>query len=845
MNIWQITINTLLSPIINKKIKIITFINGYLYLSIESFKLIQKYFLHQQFEKYVFFEILNNSPLWNVNFITENNKIIINIYFDPSLINNYIDKSLALNLLISNEFNNLPKYNKFNSDKSFFPNNDPYEPKNLNIKLYNYQKKSLGKMIEMEQNLINFEFEYTKQINFKDLININYDPIKNIISNDTRIFKILSNGGILADEMGLGKTITTLALISCNPSTENIKTKYSLSDEYNKIYTKATLIVCPSHITKQWEIEAKKTNSKLKVLIILTKKDHDKVLYKDFIEADIIITSHQFLMNFKYYPALNYITIRPSMYDSKDRNIKLRNFFCNNILKNPEELDKQTKLYKESLQNPKINLDINDEIYEKIKNLNCPLFEYFYFHRLVLDEGHEIFGENLGNISQSRYMSDWLSSINANNYWYVSGSPFTNYKGILNSIKYLNLSLYDADLNFLINSKTFENSEIFNNVLNKEYLWNSILEKICIRHRKCDVSNEIKIFGFNENIEWINFTDLEKELYQKQKEKLSDEALQQLCCHLLVLDSYKKQLGTGIETDLTVMQTKLIDYHTKTVNDYTIKLSKLDPLKQEYNMLKKSYTNIITESNYMLKILNKLKDNNLIINDDEDCPICMDKIVDGSLTNCGHIFCKECIQNCLKFKSLCPTCKHPINAKEIFIINNKNSKKEIKLNPLIDKYGSKLGKIIIMIKNIVTKPEARIIIFSQWDTMLTLIGSTLSENGIANCFVKGNVWSRNSAINKFKNGATISGEDNKVIILSLKNAASGTNLTEATHIFFVEPINGTKEEIKAIEGQAIGRVCRLGQKQKVEVFRILVKNTIEEEIYKKYNLINSINSVEI
>lgn len=67
--------------------------------------------------------------------------------------------------------------------------------------------------------------------------------------------------------------------------------------------------------------------------------------------------------------------------------------------------------------------------------------------------------------------------------------------------------------------------------------------------------------------------------------------------------------------------------------------------------------------------------------------------------------------------------------------------------------------------------------------MLALIGKTLNENNIDNCFVKGNVWSRNSAINKIKASKNNDGSDNKVIMLSLENAASGTNLTEATHIF--------------------------------------------------------------
>jgi len=117
--------------------------------------------------------------------------------------------------------------------------------------------------------------------------------------------------------------------------------------------------------------------------------------------------------------------------------------------------------------------------------------------------------------------------------------------------------------------------------------------------------------------------------------------------------------------------------------------------------------------------------------------------------------------------------------------------------------------------------------------MLTLVGRTLAENGIENCFVKGNVWSRNSAIRKFKAGKNNDGSDNKVIMLSLKNAASGTNLTEATHIFFVEPINSFKEECMTIEGQAIARACRIGQKQQIMVIRILIENSIEEDIYRE------------
>ena len=144
-----------------------------------------------------------------------------------------------------------------------------------------------------------------------------------------------------------------------------------------------------------------------------------------------------------------------------------------------------------------------------------------------------------------------------------------------------------------------------------------------------------------------------------------------------------------------------------------------------------------------------------------------------------------------------------------------------------------------MIKKLIARNETRIIIFSQWDKMLSLIGRSLAENGINNSFVKGNVYCRNAAITKFKNGVDKNGAENKVILLSLKNSASGTNLTEASHIFFVEPVNASRIESKAIEGQAICRACRLGQKNKIKVIRVLTQDTIEQDIYDKYYINNS------
>ena len=68
-------------------------------------------------------------------------------------------------------------------------------------------------------------------------------------------------------------------------------------------------------------------------------------------------------------------------------------------------------------------------------------------------------------------------------------------------------------------------------------------------------------------------------------------------------------------------------------------------------------------------------------------------------------------------------------------------------------------------------------------------------------------------------------------MLSSDSCSSGSNLTEANHIILLDTINAQKSESKAIEDQAIGRAVRIGQKQNVHVYRLIMKDTIEHEYF--------------
>ena len=602
--------------------------------------------------------------------------------------------------------------------------------------------------------------------------------------------------------MGLGKTLTTLSLISINKAKNDF-----LNKTQDLIPTKSTLLVCPSQLCKQWKEEVKKNFPYMKVVMILTKTNHVKVSYQDIIDSDIVIVSYQFLINFNYYPSLNYERTTPAMVVLSSRQNAL-----NTYLKSLKE--KNTK----------------DGVMD-YSNCKAPMLENFNWHRLVMDEAHEIFGLMLSNKSQNHYLCSWINNLNYANRWFVSGTPFVNKQGYLSCLNYLELEYFYQ--NIKVNTKSRGN--ILQHIESKNYIIDQILSHTCIRHLKKDVENEIKLLGYQEEIYWINLLEIERGIYNSHKNK-SRRILQQLCCHPLIAEHIKS--NSYAEIDFDKIKEDLLNSNTSRKKNYETKLENLEKRftisnssNPEYAMLKSKYTSIITECNYMIKVLtniSKIKEGEIELKD--NCSICLDKIENPVVTPCGHMFCSDCLKQCLNFQKKCPECRNSLKDKDIYSISSKNNNSNDSKNPLIDKYGSKLGKLISICRTLISNKDNRIIIFSQWESMLTLVGKSLADNGVNNAFVKGNVWCRNKSISKFKKG-----NDTKVIMLSLNNSASGTNLIEATHVIFIEPVDSDYNTIKAIEGQAIGRACRLGQNKKVKVIRILTRQTIEEEIFKNYD----------
>jgi len=230
--------------------------------------------------------------------------------------------------------------------------------------------------------------------------------------------------------------------------------------------------------------------------------------------------------------------------------------------------------------------------------------------------------------------------------------------------------------------------------------------------------------------------------------------------------------------------------------------------------------------------------------DGEDimCLVCFDPLLrqNAKITKCGHLFCSKCLEEIFLDKQLqnhkCPMCREPLKAKECVrpsshpaLVAADGGAATATAQDDQLKFSSKGLLLLHRVRELLTSPAAdqvgkKCVVISQFTTFLDRLQKQFAKERINVCRVDGrmDINARSAQIRRFSD--TSSSAPN-VMLLSLRAGGVAIDLTAANHVFLMDQWWNP-----AIDTQAIDRVHRLGQKRDVQVWKFIVKDSIEEKI---------------
>ncbi|KAJ3047620.1 hypothetical protein HK097_011360 [Rhizophlyctis rosea] len=175
-------------------------------------------------------------------------------------------------------------------------------------------------------------------------------------------------------------------------------------------------------------------------------------------------------------------------------------------------------------------------------------------------------------------------------------------------------------------------------------------------------------------------------------------------------------------------------------------------------------------------------------------------------------------------RSVCGDCAERLAEPSSFI-SSKKGKNTAMISGLRQGWVSsaKIDKMMSILSEVNKEaPDEKVIIFSQFTSMLDIVELPLAAGGHKFCRYDGSMNSkeREASLTRFKEDKSV-----RVLLLSFKCGSLGLNLTVANRIVMLDIWWNP-----ALEDQAIDRVHRIGQTRPVEVVRLTVEGTVEDRI---------------
>jgi SNF2 family DNA or RNA helicase len=422
----------------------------------------------------------------------------------------------------------------------------------------------------------------------------------------------------------------------------------------------------------------------------------------------------------------------------------------------------------------------------------------FDWHRVIVDEFHE-----LGQPSNTG-ASAYVACIHGHSKWLVSGTPNVNLDHTLP----------------LIHTSFFGDHPIPH-----QDAISAIFTHCVVRNaRYCvdlpDVVHEVQ---------WVQFSSTERQLYDALHTEGRAQQLR-VCAYPrlahIITNTTPMQEVESIEDMRAVAVAHLhrrTDRTTTTIHTLEQRLHEVDQVSSDSDRsrtrIQQLRRELVSEIERHKTQLQALQRTATYVQNAQttDCPVCLEPLqTPALLKGCGHYLCRDCATRIYQSRS-CPSCRAEIVAGDVITLATKHT------TDIERSYGSKLAQLMIRVKD---TAHIKTLIFSQFDDLLRDVGKCLEKVSKV-LYCRGNVMQKRSSISKFTRC-----KDHNLLLLSTLNSASGCDLSVATRVIMLDTIDGTRENVRGTEAQAIARCHRIGQTSPVTVVRFLVRDTIEQEIYE-------------
>lgn len=448
----------------------------------------------------------------------------------------------------------------------------------------------------------------------------------------------------------------------------------------------------------------------------------------------------------------------------------------------------------------KLNGDIIYEYHGSKRNINktCriiitsyniiekdPLLLKNNYDAIILDEAHYIRNTKT-KISQA------VMKLNSNYKWVLTATPFFN-----------DMNDFFAYFKFVLG--TFSTLKEWICEYSKEYhavkKLNELIKEHSVQYKKKDILKELHK-SIEHNID-LEFSDIEREFYEALK---SYSAIR-----------IKKIYETKMKMKVNKNQiTKLLSSNALTL------LLRLRQCCDSFNNIKMKR---LENTSSLEEATNVLKFYNTQYAIEKECPVCYEEIADHIANPCGHKCCKGCWDMIKKNKNslLCPICRQEVD--NIVDTHEVTLEQELtKVNTPVFK-SAKLKAINNLVHQILGRNE-KVVIVSQWVTMIKLIKKDIDMNKNS-VTLDGSVsiTNRHKYVSKFQTNPEC-----KICYISLMASAEGINLTAANNVILVDNWYNNSKMIQVSE-----RVNRIGQTKQVHIYKLKIKNTIEDKLIKLIN----------